>query len=101
MKQFHYTIQTLIRDRRSCVIKVISLSLGLLVSIILFSRVAFELSYDNCFQDVDNLYIVKTEWIKDGVIKGNAGSISLCAIYFVSCIQVLFSIVQWYVLNRS
>ena len=47
MKQFHYTIQTLIRDRRSCVIKVISLSLGLLVSIILFSRVAFELSYDN------------------------------------------------------
>ena len=65
MKQFHYTIQTLIRDRRSCVIKVISLSLGLLVSIILFSRVAFELSYDNCFQDVDNLYIVKTEWIKD------------------------------------
>ena len=49
MKQFHYTIQTLIRDRRSCVIKVISLSLGLLVSIILFSRVAFELSYDNCF----------------------------------------------------
>lgn len=55
MKQFHYTIQTLIRDRRSCVIKVISLSLGLLVSIILFSRVAFELSYDNCFQDVDNL----------------------------------------------
>ena len=80
MKQFHYTIQTLIRDRRSCVIKVISLSLGLLVSIILFSRVAFELSYDNCFQDVDNLYIVKTEWIKDGVIKGNAGSYTLIPI---------------------
>jgi putative colanic acid biosynthesis UDP-glucose lipid carrier transferase len=32
----------------------------------------------------------------------HCGSIlSLCAIYFVTCIQVLFSIVQWYVLNRS
>lgn len=36
MKQFHYTIQTLIRDRKSCVIKVISLSLGLLVSTFYF-----------------------------------------------------------------
>ena len=32
------------------------------------------------FQDVDNLYIVKTEWIKDGVIKGNAGSYTLIPI---------------------
>ena len=36
MKQFYYTILTLIRGRGSNVIKVISLTLGLLVSIILF-----------------------------------------------------------------
>ena len=30
MKQFHYTIQTLIRDRRSCVIKVISYVVGII-----------------------------------------------------------------------
>lgn len=29
---------------------------------------------------MDNLYIVKTEWIKDGVIKGNAGSYTLIPI---------------------
>lgn len=77
MKQFYYTILTLIRGRGSNVIKVISLTLGLLVSIILFSRVAFELSYDNFFQDVDDLYIVKTEWVENGVIKGNAGVYTL------------------------
>lgn len=66
MKRFYYAIQTLMHGRRSNIIKVISLTLGLLVSIILFSRVAFELSYDNFYKDVDNLYVIKTAWIKDG-----------------------------------
>lgn len=43
MKQLYYTIQTLLRGRGSNVIKVISLTLGLLVGILLFARVAFEL----------------------------------------------------------
>ena len=42
MKQLYYTIQTLLRGRGSNIIKVISLTLGLLVGILLFARVAFE-----------------------------------------------------------
>lgn len=56
MKQIYYVIQTLLRGRGSNIIKVISLGLGLTMSILLFSRVAYEQSFDTCFKDYDNLY---------------------------------------------
>ena len=40
MKQLYYVIRTLLRGRGSNIIKVISLGLGLTMSILLFSRVA-------------------------------------------------------------
>lgn len=46
MKQIYYVIQTLLRGRGSNIIKVISLGLGLTMSILLFSRVAYEQSFD-------------------------------------------------------
>ena len=51
MKQIYYVIQTLLRGRGSNIIKVISLGLGLTMSILLFSRVAYEQSFDTCFKD--------------------------------------------------
>lgn len=58
MKQLYYVIQTLLRGRGSNIIKVISLGLGLTMSILLFARVAYEQSFDKCFKDYDNLYQV-------------------------------------------
>ena len=55
MKQLYYVIRTLLRGRGSNIIKVISLGLGLTMSILLFSRVAFEQSYDTCYKDYDDL----------------------------------------------
>lgn len=49
-------MQTLLRGRGSNVIKIISLGLGLTMSILLFSRVAYEQSFDTCFRDYDDLY---------------------------------------------
>lgn len=45
MRQLYYTLQTLIRGKGSNLIKIISLGLGLAVSILIFSRQAFELNY--------------------------------------------------------
>lgn len=70
MKQLYYAVQTFIRGRNSSLIKVVSLSLGLLISIILFARVAFELSYDDFYEDRDRLFLVNTAWIDD---KGTGG----------------------------
>lgn len=58
MRQLYYVIRTLLRGRGSNLIKIISLGLGLTMSILLFARVAFEQSFDKCYKDYDNLYQV-------------------------------------------
>ena len=55
MKQLYYVIQTLLHGRGGNVIKVISLGLGLTISILLFSRVAYERSFDTCFREYDRI----------------------------------------------
>ena len=61
MKQLYYVIQTLMHGRNANVIKIISLGLGLTMSILLFSRVAYEQSFDTCFKDNENLYQLWTK----------------------------------------
>lgn len=56
MKQIYYVIQALIHGCGANIIKVVSLGLGLTMSILLFSRVVYEQSFDTCFKDHDKLY---------------------------------------------
>ena len=42
MRQIYYTIRTLLRERGSNIIRIISLSLGLTIGVLLFSQIAFE-----------------------------------------------------------
>ena len=58
MKQLYYVVQTLLHGRNANVIKIVSLGLGLMMSILLFSRVAYEQSFDTCFKENQNLYQV-------------------------------------------
>ena len=51
MKSFYYVIQTLLHSRGSNLIKIISLTLGITVSILIFARQAFEFNYDTCYKD--------------------------------------------------
>lgn len=66
MKQIYYVIQTLLRGRGSNIIKIVSLGLGLTMSILLFARVAFEQSFDKCFKDYDNLYQIYSVFSSNG-----------------------------------
>ena len=66
MKQIHYVIRTLIHGRGSNIIKVVSLGLGLAMSILLFSRVAYEQSFDTCFKDHGKLYQLWNTWTVNG-----------------------------------
>ncbi|ADV44148.1 ABC transporter permease [Bacteroides helcogenes] len=66
MKLLYYVIRTLLRGRGSNVIKILSLGLGLTMSILLFSRVAYEQSFDTCFRDTDNLYQVWSVFTVNG-----------------------------------
>ena len=67
MRQLYYTIQTLIRGRGSNLIKIISLTLGLFVGILLFASVAFQLSFHNFFRQPEQLYLTYMTNIQNGV----------------------------------
>ena len=56
MKELYYVIQTLIHGRGANLIKVISLTLGLTVSILIFAREAFEFNYDTCYE-IPNVWL--------------------------------------------
>lgn len=66
MKQLYYVIQTLLHGRNANVIKVISLGLGLMMSILLFSRVAYEQSFDTCFKEHEDLCQLWTVFTVNG-----------------------------------
>ena len=61
MRQIYYTIRTLLRERGSNIIRVISLSLGLTIGILLFSQIAFELNYEQCYPDAERLALVRCQ----------------------------------------
>ncbi len=75
MKQLYYAIQTILHGRGSNVTKVISLSLGLTIGILLFSQIAFELSYEKCYPDAERLALARELFIdsKSGKIVGDDG----------------------------
>ncbi|MDH6357316.1 ABC transporter permease [Parabacteroides sp. PF5-9] len=66
MKQLLYGIRYLWKNKGSNFIKVISLTLGLVVGLVLFSQVAFDMSYDNFYPDKDRIYSVTIKWNVDG-----------------------------------
>lgn len=68
MKQIQYVIQTLLHGRGSNVIKIVSLGLGLTMSILLFSRVAYEQSFDTCFRENERIYQLWMKWIVNGEV---------------------------------
>lgn len=47
MRQLYYTIRILLRGRGNNIIKLVSLTLGLLIGVLLFSQIAYELNYEN------------------------------------------------------
>ena len=65
MNQIYYAIQNIIRGKDSTLVKVVSLSLGLFLSIVLFALVGVQLSYDSFYQDNEDIYIVQTCWNKE------------------------------------
>ena len=50
MNQIYYAIQNIIRGKDSTLVKVVSLSLGLFLSIILFALVGSQFNYDSFYR---------------------------------------------------
>ena len=76
MRQIYYSIRTLLRERGSNLIRVISLSLGLTIGILLFSQIVFELRYENCYPEAERLAMVRAQItnLSTGEIMGDDGT---------------------------
>lgn len=76
MRQIYYSLRILMRERGSNIMRVISLSLGLTIGILLFSQIAFELSYEKCYPDAERLAIARAEIVNlsTGERMGDDGS---------------------------
>lgn len=76
MRQIYYSIRTLLRERGSNIIRIISLSLGLTIGILLFSQIAFELSYEKCYPEAERLAMVRCQMtnLSTGEIMGDDGT---------------------------
>lgn len=71
MKQFYYVIQTIFRGKSSNLTKVISLTLGIFVGILLFACVAFQLNFYSFLRQPEQLYLTHIVNVLNGV-KGDA-----------------------------
>ena len=67
MRYLYYTIQTLRRGRSSTFIKLVSLTLGLLVGVLLFAQIAYELSFDRFYEEPETLVTLRMRNVTRGV----------------------------------
>lgn len=66
MTHLHYALRTLSRHRLTAAVSVLSIGLGLIMSSLLFARVAYDNSVDSCFADTDRLYAVMSRYVIGG-----------------------------------
>lgn len=67
MRQLYYTIRILLRGRGNNIIKLVSLTLGLLIGVLLFSQIAYELNYENFYKEPDNVVLLRNRYIKNNI----------------------------------
>lgn len=60
--KFYYLIHTMLAQKGANIIKILSVAVGLLVSCLIFSTLAFFYGYDTCYHDYKRLYAVQTKW---------------------------------------
>ncbi len=73
MNQIYYAIQNIIRGKDSTLVKVVSLSLGLFLSIVLFALVGSQFNYDSFYQEYKDIYVVETALDEGKGMKEKAG----------------------------
>lgn len=67
MRQLYYTIQILLRGGGGNFIKLMSLTLGLLIGILLFSQIVYELSYEDFYHDPDHVVLLRLRRTNQGI----------------------------------
>lgn len=67
MRHLYYTLQTLLRGHGGTVEKLVSLTLGLVMGILLFAQIAYELGFDRFYPNPDTLVMLRMRNVTKGV----------------------------------
>ena len=67
MRHLYYTLQTLLRGQGGTAEKIISLTLGLAMGVLLFAQIAYELSFDRFYPNPDTLVMLRMRNVTKGV----------------------------------
>ena len=67
MRHLYYTLQTLLRGHGGTAEKIISLTLGLAMGVLLFAQIAYELSFDRFYPTPDTLVMLRMRNVTKGV----------------------------------
>ena len=67
MRHLYYTLQTLLRGHGGTAEKIISLTLGLVMGVLLFAQIAYELSFDRFYPNPDTLVMLRMRNVTKGV----------------------------------
>ena len=59
MRHIYYTIRILLREQGLNIVRILSLALGLTIGVLLFSQIAFELSYEKCYPEPEKLAMAR------------------------------------------
>ena len=54
------------RKTADFITKILSLGVGLAITVILVAKVCFELSYDGFYKDIDHIYRIRTSYSMQG-----------------------------------
>ena len=66
MRHLYYTLQTLLRGHGGTAEKIISLTLGLAMGVLLFAQIAYELSFDRFYPNPDTLVMLRMRNVTKG-----------------------------------
>ena len=66
MRHLYYTLQTLLRGHGGTAEKIISLTLGLVMGVLLFAQIAYELSFDRFYPNPDTLVMLRMRNVTKG-----------------------------------
>ena len=67
MRQLYYTLQTLLRGQGGTLEKLISLTLGLVMGVLLFAQIVYELSFDRFYPNPEALVMLRMREVRQGV----------------------------------
>ena len=67
MRQLYYTLQTLLRGQGGTLEKLISLTLGLVMGVLLFAQIVYELSFDRFYPNPETLVMLRMREVRQGV----------------------------------